>query len=185
MTNNDTDGLIERDKSLEMAYKVACDFEKTHYEKIYEHQDGSIILEIDKDIYNNIDDSIENTLDEPIKYPSYRDLFNKRYRNSFRRNLNAINIKLIEKELGINNLQQITRLDDVLEKQYLESIKERDLDNDGVPDRIDIDDTKNSVQSIKDLDIVKNSTSADTERYNENKDRENQQKRKYNQDLER
>lgn len=35
--------------------------------------------------------------------------------------------------------------------------KEKDLDNDGVPDRIDIDDTRNSVQTVKDLDAFKNS----------------------------
>lgn len=36
--------------------------------------------------------------------------------------------------------------------------KERDLDNDGVPDRIDIDDTRNSVQTASDLNKVGNRT---------------------------
>ena len=36
--------------------------------------------------------------------------------------------------------------------------KEKDLDNDGIPDRIDIDDTRNSVQTTSDLYKVGNRT---------------------------
>ena len=43
------------------------------------------------------------------------------------------------------------------EKSYrINNLKELDLDNDGVPDRIDIDDTRNSVQTVSDLDKVGN-----------------------------
>lgn len=49
----------------------------------------------------------------------------------------------------------------------LEENKEIDLDNDGVPDRIDIDDTRNSVQDVKDLDILKNSASKEIEESNQ------------------
>ncbi|MBP2028984.1 hypothetical protein J2Z35_002822, partial [Acetoanaerobium pronyense] len=34
-----------------------------------------------------------------------------------------------------------------------EITKEKDLDNDGVPDRIDINDNDNSIQKVADLDI--------------------------------
>ena len=38
---------------------------------------------------------------------------------------------------------------------YEQITKERDLDNDGTPDRIDIDDTNNAVQTIGDRDKEK------------------------------
>ena len=43
-------------------------------------------------------------------------------------------------------------------EDQIENAKEKDLDNDGVLDRIDIDDTRNSVQDVKDLDKVANNT---------------------------
>lgn len=174
---------LERERSLENVYKTICEFEKPHYEKIEEKSDGSLTISIDPNEMTNIDNLESNLMYDPVSYPSYRSAFNRRYKNSFKRNISAINIKLLEKELGKDKLNEVVRKDQELKRQYLEATKELDLDNDGVPDRIDIDDTRNSIQSIKDLDIVKNSTSADTERYN--KDKENQQKRKYNQDLER
>ncbi|MGG0447817.1 hypothetical protein ABEZ87_27630 [Bacillus mycoides] len=46
---------------------------------------------------------------------------------------------------------------------YEQITKERDLDNDGTPDRIDIDDTNNAVQTIGDRDKVKNATNKETQ----------------------
>ncbi|WP_198174668.1 hypothetical protein [Bacillus thuringiensis] len=43
------------------------------------------------------------------------------------------------------------------------------LDQVRTPDRIDIDDTKNSVQTVGDLDKVKSSTNKETEEDNEEK----------------
>ncbi|MGR5968597.1 hypothetical protein ACT7C1_11565 [Bacillus paranthracis] len=55
----------------------------------------------------------------------------------------------------------------VFEKSFLEHFKERDVDNDGTPDRIDIDDTKNAVQTVGDLNKIKNATSKEIQEENE------------------
>lgn len=164
----------ERELTLENDYKHLCEFEMPQYEKINLDSDGSIVLTVDKDLFLNLDNSDVslNETFEPVRYSSYNSLFNKRYKNSFKRNLNAINYKTIESELGKDTLSNITRKDKELRELYNEITKERDLDNDGVPDRIDIDDTRNSVQSVKDLGAVRNSTSASTERHNKKQERQ-------------
>lgn len=173
---------LERERSLENVYKTICEFEKPHYEKMEELTDGSVTITVDPNEVFNME-NIENELMlDPVKYPSYRNAFNRRYKNSFKRNLSAINIKLLEKELGKENLSEVINKDQELKRQYLEATKERDLDNDGIPDRIDIDDTRNSVQTVKDLDQVKGSTNASTQRYNEKQERERKKQR--NNDLE-
>lgn len=163
---------LERERSLENVYKTICEFEKPHYEKIEEKSDGTLTISIDPNEMTNMDNLESNLMYDPVSYPSYRSAFNRRYKNSFRRNLSAINIKLLEKELGKETLSEIVREDQDLKRQYLEVTKELDLDNDGVPDRIDIDDTRNSVQTVKDLYQVKNSTSVSTQRYNEKQEKE-------------
>lgn len=55
----------------------------------------------------------------------------------------------------------------VFEKSFLEHFKERDVDNDGTPDRIDINDTKNAVQTVGDLNKIKNATSKEIQEENE------------------
>lgn len=47
---------------------------------------------------------------------------------------------------------------DIKALEYTNLIKEKDLDNDGIPERIDIDDTRNSVQTVSDLSEVGNKT---------------------------
>lgn len=61
-------------------------------------------------------------------------------------------------------------------KEKLEkSIEEKDLDNDGIPDRIDIDDNRNEVQDVSDLSLVGNRTSKSSKKDKEIKeDKENQ-----------
>ena len=71
-----------------------------------------------------------------------------------------LDIYLSQKDLSVHdglNSEEINHLDKQL-MEYAESIKERDLDNDGIPDRIDIDDNRNSVQDVKDLGEVANNT---------------------------
>lgn len=163
---------LERERSLENAYKTICEFEKPYYEQIVELTDGSVTITVDPNEVSN-EENIENELMfEPVKYPSYRSAFNRRYKNSFKRNISAINIKLLEKELGKDKLNEVVNQDQELKKQYLESTKERDLDNDGIPDRIDIDDTRNSVQTVKDLDEVKGSTNASTQKHKEKQEKD-------------
>lgn len=173
----DDNVALERERSLETVYKTICEFEKPHYEKLKEFSDGSITITVDPNQEFNLENAEIETMFDPVKYPSYRSAFNRRYRNSFKRNLSAINVKLLEKELGKETLHEVVSKDHELRKQYEEATKERDLDNDGIPDRIDIDDTRNSVQSVKDLDQVRNSTSASTQRYNEKQERERREQR--------
>lgn len=66
-------------------------------------------------------------------------------------------------------------------KQNFTINKERDLDNDGVPDRIDIDDNRNAVQTVSDQFKVGNNT----EKYQKNLEKqkiinENKMSKKYN-----
>ena len=58
-------------------------------------------------------------------------------------------------------------------KVNFENNKERDLDNDGIPDRIDIDDTRNAVQTTSDLSLVGNSTDKATNKQNKKKNKNN------------
>ncbi len=63
---------------------------------------------------------------------------------------------LKEKESRLAELNAILDMENNppgIDNQNEEITKEKDLDNDGVPDRIDIDDNDNSVQKVADLDI--------------------------------
>jgi len=63
----------------------------------------------------------------------------------------AFNISVIALGIVLHTIKQINQLE------------ERDLNNDG----IEIADTRNYVQTVKDLDPVNNSTSRSTQRYNQ------------------
>lgn len=157
-------------EDAELAYKAICEFEKAVYENIF-IQDGHIVLEINKDLYLQLENSNEENIDKsyftPRKYNSYKSLFNDRYKRIFTRNIRAIRPDLIGQEISEKNLMQIINEDKVLKEIYLESIREYDLDNDGTPDRIDIDDNKNYVQTVADLHLVNNSNvDKETERHN-------------------
>lgn len=175
------DEIID-ERVLELSYKRICEFEKAHYESIHSYDNGSINMTIDKDLYLQFlnDENVSNDFLSPVTYPSYKDMFNKRYRNNFKRNLTAINHNVLENEIGKDNINNVVNEDKELIYIYKRLTKERDLDNDGVPDRIDINDTRNNIQTTKDLDAVKNSTSASTERYNEKKEQQQKNKRREN-----
>lgn len=183
MADTETD---EVERSLDISYKRACEFEKPRYEKLYVDDSGSVVLTVDKELYMQSENNerLSDDFFEPVKYSSYGDLFNNRYRNNFKRNLVAIKYTSLENELGKDTLTKITQRDQELRQLYTRLTKERDLDNDGIPDRIDIDDTRNSVQSTKDLDSVKNSTSASTQRYNEKQDRRHDKERQRDNEME-
>lgn len=48
-------------------------------------------------------------------------------------------------------MRKLIESDNSYTKAFIEATKEKDLDNDGIPDRIDIDDNRNAVQSISDM----------------------------------
>lgn len=173
------DEALER--SLEIAYKTVCEFEKSSYENIFVDEDNNVVLQIDKDHFLDLENNsaIEQMSEQyftPTTYPSYKSLFTKRYKTNFERNVKAIHPELLKSEIGESNLLSIINEDERLKNRYLENVKEVDLDNDGIPDRIDIDDTRNSVQTTSDLSLVANSTDKETEKEN---------KKQRNDDLER
>lgn len=128
-------------------YKELCELEKRYYEEIYS-KDKMIFLKSDQ---------------EPEKkYSSYKDLFEDQYKDSFNQHL---------KDLGLNRLSQnIGVTSDSLKKAIEDS--ELDIDNDGTPDRIDIDSQRNSVQTVSDLNIVGNSYTKDFERVRDREENE-------------
>ena len=172
----------ERDLEIDDMYKKVVEFEKPYYEQVHLEDDGSVSLIVDKELTSQLSgNELENeTSSDPIRYSSYQSLFNNRYKQNFQRNLTALNYRSMEKTIGSNTLQTVITRDRELSSEYLKNIKERDLDNDGIPDRIDIDDTRNSVQTVKDLSAVGNSTNASTERYTKEKEKErkNQERNK-------
>lgn len=170
---------FEEITTLEESYKRLCDFEKHYYEKIDIKDDSSLEFYIDENLYPHSDNDIHSTNEifETTNYSSYKNLFNDNYRKSFLRNLNAMKYDSLEKEIGKENLNQVIKRDNELNRQYQRVSKEKDLDNDGIPDRIDIDDNRNSVQTVGDLSSTKNATTASTQRYNEKTKEQNKEKK--------
>lgn len=172
-------GPIEK----ELAYQKLCEFEKNYCEDIYLNTTGAVVYEINATRLAELENTEDHDLKEldfltkenldlqTIEFPSYQTLFEAKYKNRFLKNLSAIKPNELQKKLGKDTLEVVAKGDHEIKAKYTEIIKEVDLDNDGVPDRIDIDDTKNSVQTVADLDIVKNLTSKET-----SKDQEKKQK---------
>ncbi len=169
----DKNERIERDRGtdkeeIELAYKKLCEFEQHYCEVIYKDSGGNIVYDIDPTRLAELENIPENDLKQydfnTVEFPSYERLFESKYKQRFLKNIAAIQPREIEKKLGSDTLDQAVRRDRDLRESYLQRTKERDLDNDGVPDRIDIDDTRNSVQTVSDLNIVKNMASKETAR---------------------
>lgn len=159
---------------LEMAYKTVCEFEKSSYEEIYKDENNQVVYQLNKSMFLELENLNENDVDEkmfePLKFPSYRKLFNSKYSEIFRRNVRAIKPELLKNEIGEDNLLGVIKNDDKLHQKFLENTKELDLDNDGAVDRIDIDDNRNSVQTVSDLNIVGNDTNKEVARGNKKRD---------------
>ena len=168
----------------EIAYQKICEFEKNYCEDIYLNTTGAVVYEINATRLAELENSEDNDLKDldfltkenldfqTAEFPSYKKLFEAKYKNRFLKNLSAINPNELQKKLGKDTLEVVAKGDTEIKAKYAENTKEVDLDNDGVPDRIDIDDKKNSVQTVADLDIVKNSTSKETSKGQEKKQKE-------------
>ena len=82
---------------------------------------------------------------------------------------------LKEKESRLAELNAILDMENNspgIDNQNEEITKEKDLDNDGVPDRIDIDDNDNSVQKVADLDISYKKVNETNEKYLKSEEKE-------------
>jgi hypothetical protein len=160
-----------RNTENELVYKKLCDFERNYCENIHENSTGAIVYEVDSKRLAELENISKDKLKEldflTVEYPSYERLFNSKYKDKFLKNVAAIRPKELESKLGRDTLDQVMKKDPEIKLRYAERRKEVDLDIDGVPDRIDIDDTKNRVQTVADLNIVKNATSKDTSRDHE------------------
>ncbi|QWG92843.1 hypothetical protein [Bacillus mycoides] len=156
----------------ESSYRTLCEFEKSFLENFKEKDDGNIEFSS-----FNLDDKERMFPTQSLTYTSFKDLFEDQYKDAFLTSIESLDLKEIDNKLGPGTLDTIMARDTIIRTRYEEITKERDLDNDGTPDRIDIDDTKNSVQTVGDLDKVKNSTNKETEEDNEEK-KEKKTKRK-------
>ncbi|PFZ93696.1 hypothetical protein COL70_08745 [Bacillus pseudomycoides] len=153
------------DKEIdETSYRTLCEFEKSFLENIKEKDDGNIEFSS-----FDLEDKERKFPIQTITYTSFKDLFEEQYKDSFLTSIESLDLKEIDNKLGGGTLDTVIDRDTIIRIRYEEITKERDLDNDGTPDRIDIDDTKNSVQTIGDLDKVKNSTNKETQEDNEDK----------------
>ena len=161
------------EKFLELAFKTVCDFEKSSCEEIFKDENNQIVYQLNKSLYLELENLNENEVDEklfePVKYPSYKKLFNTKYRDIFRRNIRAIKPDLLINEIGEKSLIEVIKSDEKLRERFTENLKEVDLDNDGVVDRIDINENRNAVQNVSDLSIVGNDTSKEVSRGNNKK----------------
>ncbi|PFX36780.1 hypothetical protein COL32_27835 [Bacillus pseudomycoides] len=161
------------DKEIEKtSYRTLCEFEKSFLENFKEKDDGNIEFSS-----FDLEDKEKRFPIQSITYTSFKDLFEEIYKDSFLTSIESLDLKEIDNKLGGGTLDTIMARDPIIRMRYEKITKERDLDNDGTPDRIDIDDTKNSVQTVGDLDRVKNSTNKETEEDNEEK-KEKKTKRK-------
>jgi len=159
-------------KEIDASYRALCEFEKSFLEEIKEKNDGSIEF-ISFDFESKSKDR-ELFPSQSITYNSFKDLFDEQYKDSFLTSIESLDLEELDKKLGPDTLDTVMARDSIIRTRYEGIIKERDLDNDGAVDRIDIDDTKNSVQTVGDLDKVKNSTNKEIQKDSEDKTRRKQ-----------
>lgn len=133
----------------EMEYKALINFSKSHYE--------NLVVEGDKLLF--IADIDDNSL-EPKIYDSYKDCFMNEYKDKFINDFKILRPEEILKENNNDLLFRLALTDPNLEqviKDFHEQNKDIDLDNDGISNRIDIDDNRNEVQTVDDMDKIEKS----------------------------
>jgi hypothetical protein len=163
----------------EISYKKLCKFEKSFLETFKEKDDGNIEFSS-----FNLEDKERMFPTQSITYTSFKDLFEEQYKKSFLTSIESLDLKEIDSKVGEGTLDTIIiATDPTIRIRYEEITRERDLDNDGTPDRIDIDDTKNSVQTVGDLDKVKNSTNKEIEGKMKRKKREENKTKSHDMEL--
>lgn len=142
----------------EASYKTVCAFEKSFLEHFKEKENGHIVF-----FSFDLEDTDRQFPTQSITYTSYQNLFEEQYKDAFLTSIEALDWKELHHTLGTGTLDTIMTQDATIRMHYEQITKERDLDNDGTPDRIDIDDTNNAVQTIGDRDKVKNATNKETQ----------------------
>lgn len=141
-------------------FKQLVSYQLSHYESVEEVEIGDTY----KVLYNP-----DLTEDRKLEaYSNYKDLWEQNFKSNFIEDFNNFTLDDIESNEELNKvpnlLNKLSSNDKDIRnavrfaKEYRNSIKEKDLDNDGIPDRIDIYDTRNSVQTTSDLHEVGNRT---------------------------
>ena len=157
---------ISEDFIPDKDFKHLISFQLSHYEDVQEiNFEDSYKL-----IYNS---DIETDTDLKT-YSNYKDLWEQNFKSDFIEDLNNFTLKDLEENEELSKVPNLLNklgknYKDINQslinaKQYNKSKKEKDLDNDGVPDRIDIDDTRNSVQTVSNLNKVGNRTDKQEEK---------------------
>jgi hypothetical protein len=121
----------------EKAYKEICMFEKTRHEDISEVDEDKILFQ--PDIFR---------LDQIVTYTSYHDLYIKEFSQRFLKSLD--DLYLLDLKTAISKESFDTLIKNNHEIMQKVMIIEKDIDADGVPDRIDIDVQRNDLQTISD-----------------------------------
>ena len=137
-------------------------FQISPYESFKEPRGGEILFI--RDI------SREN---ETEAFSSYKDLWEKYFKDELNNDLNSYSLKDLQQNEYLAKsptlLDRLALSDKKTEqtlaklKEQGTKIKELDLDNDGVPDRIDPDDTRSVIRTEADKDLVGNKTDKDLE----------------------
>lgn len=148
------DNLIE-----EKEYKDLIDFQLSHYAKVNEFKNGTDFeIEYISDIYSP---SFQ-------KFSSYSELWETHFRNEFLNDFDNLTLSEIQSNAAFINspdlLERLIKIDKDIEtkfnksKKFESSLKEVDLDNDGVPSRIDSDDNRSVIKTEADKALLGNKT---------------------------
>lgn len=156
----------------ERDFELLCRFEKKKSD-IFEENEGLIRFKGIKESTNELGEISSTPYAKT--FSSYKELFENEYKESFKQSIRSVDFEALKKELPNESLKKAFLIDTEIKRLY--DLKERDLDGDGVPDRIDIDDKNNAVQTVSDLSLVANSSNKAAK---EDKDREQEQKKKKN-----
>lgn len=138
-------------------FQDIINFQLSPYQSIETVEHGEIIFTSDTDRSNEVE-----------SFSNYKDLWEKHFKDELSNDLNSYSLKDLQQNEFLSNsptlLSRLALLDDragqslVTLKQEVNSIKELDLDNDGVPDRIDPDDTRSVIRTEADKSLVANKT---------------------------
>ena len=144
----------------EKEYKHLIGFQISHYEKVEENN-----LNNNKEIVYYKDIDIQ---DSKELYSSYKDLWENHFKNDFVDTLNKFTPNELKHDENLikspNLLKKLSKnnkdIDNIINKAKSDkkSVKELDLDNDGVTDRIDADDTRSVIKTEADKSLVGNMT---------------------------
>ncbi len=154
--NKDMDISNSCDKITESDYKNIIYGLASPYEKIHERDN----------ILHYIHDADNLSNSEVVEFESYKELFEDGvFYERLKQDLKLLSYNEIENWITSPVLNELSNQDNdidcIIKKQRREEL---DLDNDGIVDRIDIDDTRNAVQDVKDQSIVKHHTSKESSR---------------------